>query len=175
MSASLRLYLTVNQYTHRRWPLPVRHFYLPPPLPLPLSIRPPGKNKQSASANLQLKNVLKEHEIHGADVVRWCQVMSLVVRPFLKKYNGGVVADEFRPLGPNGEALSKSMLNTILRDVGRAYFGVDNLQMYAMRTSQTAMAYRDVRAVGLDDSHDSLQELFREQRTSEEVGVVSWS
>jgi len=135
-------------------------------------IRPPDEGKQTRTANKKFKSVLKQHEIHGADVVRWCQVMSLVVRPFLKKHNGAV-ADEFRPLRPDGKILPERSFKIVIRNVGRAYFGVDNLDIYSLRTSQTTLAYRDLMAVGLGASHGSIQELFREQMTSDEVSLVS--
>lgn len=70
-----------------------------------LSMRPPLKTKQSKTTNKKLRMVQKEHEIHGADVVRWCMAMNLVGRAFLRKLNGSV--DElFGPLGPNGKRLS---------------------------------------------------------------------
>lgn len=57
--------------------------------------------------------------------------MSLVVRPFLEKKHNGAVAKEFRPLGPNGEALSADhIFKIVFLDVGRAYFGVENLDIY---------------------------------------------
>lgn len=135
-------------------------------------IRPPDEGKQTGTAYKELKNVLKQHEIHGADVVRWCQMMSMVIRPFLKKDNR-TVAEEFRPLGPDRKELSDHIFKVVVKDVGRAYFGVDNLDIYSLRTSQTTLAYRMLKVVGLDTTHGSIQELFREQRTSDEVSVVS--
>ncbi|CAN0564103.1 unnamed protein product [Ectocarpus sp. 12 AP-2014] len=137
-------------------------------------IRPPDVGKQTKTANTKLKNVLKQHEIHGAGVVQWCQMMSLVVRPFLEKQHGAV-AKEFRPLGPDGKELSDYIFKVAVRDVGRAYFEVDNLDIYSLRTSQTTMAYRFLKDVGLDTTHGSIQELSREQMTSDNPGENTYN
>lgn len=133
-----------------------------------LSMRPPAKGKQTESANGELKNVLKEHEIWGSDVIRWCMVMNLVGRAFLRKKNGRV-DPEFGPLAPDGQRLSDDVFKKVVASVGRTYFGIDNADVYSMRTVQDTMAAQDLVAVGLDHTAHCAQDLFRRQRTTEKV------
>lgn len=133
-----------------------------------LSMRPPAKGKQTESANGELKNVLKEHEIWGPDVIRWCMVMNLVGREFLRKKIGSV-DPEFGPLAPDGQRLSDDVFKKVVAAVGRTYFGVDNADVYSMRTVQDTIATEDLVEVGLDHTAHCAQDLFRRQRTTEKV------
>ena len=133
-----------------------------------LSMRPPSKGKQTESANKELKNVLKEHEIFGPDVIRWCMVMNLVGREFLRKKNGSVDI-EFGPLAPDGQRLSDDVFKKVVAAVGRTYFGVDNADVYSMRTVQDTLANEDLVEVGLDHTAHCAQDLFRRQRTTDKV------
>ncbi|CAN0448646.1 unnamed protein product, partial [Pylaiella littoralis] len=75
-------------------------------------------------------------------------VMNLVGRSVSRKHNGSV-ADAFGPLGPDGKLLSHDVFNQVVVEVGRAYFGVDNPDVYSMRTVQDTLASEDLVAVGL--------------------------
>ncbi|CAN0489356.1 unnamed protein product, partial [Ectocarpus sp. 8 AP-2014] len=130
-----------------------------------VAMRPPAKEKSSRAANKNLSTVLKEHEIHGPDVVRWVMVMVLVGRAFLRKYNGGVVDENFGPLNPNGTHMTPDTFGKVFKEVMRAYFGVDNADIYALRTTQDSQACRDLQAAGANTDHPALLELAREQRT----------
>lgn len=133
-----------------------------------LSMRPPAKGKQTESANGELKNVLKEHEIWGPDVIRWCMVMNLVGRAFLRKKNGSVDPN-FGPLAPDGKKLSDDVFKKVVQSVCRTYFGVANADVYSMRTVQDTMASEDLVEVGLDHTAHCAQDLFRRQRGTEKV------
>lgn len=131
-------------------------------------MRPPPKEKSTAKQNKKVQMVQKEHEIHGADVVRWCMVMNLVGREVLRKENGSVNYD-FGPLGPDGKKLSNNVYGLIFKECMRAYFGVDNADVYALRTAQDSLAAHDLLAVGESTDHPALLELSKEQRTSKDV------
>lgn len=133
-----------------------------------LSMRPPSKGKQTESANGELKHVLKEHEIFGPDVIRWCMVMNLVGRALLRKFNGSV-DPEFGPLAPDGQKLSDDVFKKVVAAVGRTYFGVANADVYSMRTVQDTMTSEDLVEVGLDHTAHCAQDLFRRQRTADKV------
>ena len=133
-----------------------------------ISMRPPAKGKQTESANGELKNVLKAHEIWGPDVIRWCMVMNLIGRAFLRKKNGSV-DPEFGPLAPDGQKLSDDVFKKVVASVGRTYFGIDNADVYSMRTVQDTLAEEDLVEVGLDHTAHCAQDLFRRQRTTDKV------
>lgn len=133
-----------------------------------LSMRPPSKGKQTESANGELKNVLKEHEIWGPDVIWWCMVMNLVGRAFLRKRNGSVDPD-FGPLEPDGKRLPDDVFKKVVQSVCRTYFGVANADVYSMRTVQDSLATEDLLAVGLNQGGHCAQDLYRRQRTTEKV------
>lgn len=132
-----------------------------------LVIRPPPKEKATKKQNKNLSKVQKEHEIHGADVVRWCTVMSLIGREFLRKENGSVDY-RFRPLKANGKKMSDHMFGRIFESCMRSYFGVDNADVYALRTAQDSLACEDLLAAGESTDHPALDDLSREQRTDKD-------
>ncbi|CBJ33597.1 conserved unknown protein [Ectocarpus siliculosus] len=129
-----------------------------------IAMRPPKKGKQHRTANKRLDTVLKEHEIHGADVVRWVMVMSLVGRAFLREDNNGVVDESFGPLNSNGTQITADTFGKIFK-VMRAYFGVDNADVYSLRTAHDSQAVKDLLAVGGNTDHPAMAELAREQQT----------
>ncbi|CAN0039066.1 unnamed protein product, partial [Ectocarpus sp. 12 AP-2014] len=130
-----------------------------------VAMRPPAKEKQHKTANKKLSTVLREHEIHGADVVRWVMVMNLVGRAFLRKHNKGKVHASFGPLNSNGTQISPDTFGKLFKDVMRAYFGVNNADVYSLRTSQDSQAVKDLLKAGANMDHPALLELAREQRT----------
>lgn len=138
-----------------------------------LSMRPPPITKVSKKMNRTLSSVQKEHEIHGAQVVRWCMAMNLVGRAFLRKHNGAV-DDLFGPLGSNGKKLSDDVYGRVFEECGRAYFGVDNADIYALRSVQDTTAARDLLAVGASSDHPAVMELCKEQQTGTPVSKVSY-
>lgn len=136
-----------------------------------LLMRPPPKEKATSKQNRKLDKVQKEHEIHGADVVRWCTVMNLIGREFLRKHNGSVDY-RFGPLKADGTKMSNDTFGRIFEIVMRSYFGVDNADVYALRTTQDSLAGEDLLAAGESTDHAALGELCREQRTDKDVSEV---
>lgn len=136
-----------------------------------LVMRPPAKEKATNKQNRKLDQVQKEHEIHGADVVRWCTVMNLVGREFLRKHNGSVDY-RFGPLKADGTKMKNDTFGRIFEIVMRSYFGVDNADVYALRTTQDSLAGEDLLAAGESTDHPALGELCREQRTAKDVSEV---
>ena len=134
-------------------------------------IRLPAKEKATRKQNRKLNMVQKEHEIHGPDVVRWCMVMNVVGREFLRQDNGSV-DDDFGPLGPDGKKLSTTVFGTIFQECMLAYFGVANADVYALRSSQDSLAIEDLLAAGETTDHSALGDLCREQRTRKDVSEV---
>lgn len=134
-----------------------------------MMIRLPAEGKQTESAEESLSTVCMEHGIEGAEVVRWLAVMALVGRPFLKKANGGELDTRFGPLGIDGKALSQGVFGTILEETGLAFFGLDNVDVNALRTAQDTLAVEHVIELGFTLDAMCLDELAKDQRTSKMV------
>ena len=113
-----------------------------------------------------------EHGIEGADVVRWLAVMALVGRPFLKKANGGELDTRFGPLGIDGKALSQGVFGTVLEETGLAFFGLDNVDVNALRTVQDTLAVEHVIELGFTLDAMCLDELAKDQRTPKTVSQL---
>ena len=115
---------------------------------------------------------IRDSGIEGADVVRWLAVMALVGRPFLKKANGGELDTRFGPLGIDGKALSQGVLGKIFifESIGLAFFGLENADVNALRTTQDTLAIEHVIELGLTLDAMCLDELAKDQRTSKTAG-----
>ena len=134
-----------------------------------MMIRLPEKGKQTESAEESLSTVCMEHGIEGAEVVQWLAVMALVGRPFLKKANKGELDTRFGPLGIDGKALSQGVFGIIFESIGLAFFGLENADVNALRTTQDTLAVEHVIELGLTLDAMCLDELAKDQRTSKTV------
>lgn len=79
----------------------------------------------------------------------------------------------FRPPGARWKILSNFVYGQIFEDCARAYFGVDNADVYALRTVQDTVAAEDLLRVGATTDHPAVEELCREQRTGRNVSELS--
>ena len=91
--------------------------------------------------------------------------MALVGRPFLKKANKGELDTRFGPLGIDGKALSQGVFGIIFESIGLAFFGLENADVNALRTTQDTLAVEHVIELGFTLDAMCLDELAKDQRT----------
>ncbi|CAB1105429.1 unnamed protein product [Ectocarpus sp. CCAP 1310/34] len=133
------------------------------------TLRPQDFFGLTESAEESLSTVCMEHGVEGAELVRWLAVMALVGRPFLKKANGGELDTRFGPLGIDGKALSQGVFGTILEETGLAFFGLDNVDVNALRTAQVTLAVEYVIKLGFTLDAMCLDELAKETSGAKNV------
>ncbi|CAM9194572.1 unnamed protein product, partial [Ectocarpus sp. 13 AM-2016] len=99
------------------------------------------KKRQTQQAEKDLCDACKVHDIEGHGIVRWCMVLALVGREMLSRHNGGEVSRMFGPLQTNGKQMSPvDVFGKVFEELDRSFFGVGNMSINAMRTTQDTVA-----------------------------------